>query len=71
MEKDLKLRNLLYFVTWNVWDICHKEDQIEDNLIKKNIHTAVISETIRKHRCTKETNHYTNIQSDINLKTRP
>jgi len=35
---------------WNVCSISHKDDQLEDKLIKENIYIAVISETIRKQK---------------------
>jgi hypothetical protein len=62
--------NLLNFATWNIQDICHKEDQVEDNLIKKNIHIAVMSETVRQQRCTEEINHCVQIHNSVNWKAR-
>jgi hypothetical protein len=54
----------------NVLGICHEEDQSEDNLVKKNIHIAVIAETTRKPRYSKETNHCIQVRSGVNWKTR-
>jgi hypothetical protein len=53
MDNDWNWKNLLGFVTWNVCGICHEKDQLEYKLIKKNIHTAVVSETMTKQNYTK------------------
>jgi hypothetical protein len=48
----------------------NKDDQLDDNLNKTNIQTAVISETNKKLRGTKETKNYIHIYSGITKQTR-
>jgi hypothetical protein len=65
-----KRKNLFSFTSWNVRDIWYEEYQLEDNLIKKNTHVAVLSETMSKQKYTKETSHCIHIQSGVKTNMR-
>jgi hypothetical protein len=68
MPCNWKWKNLINDTTWNIHSMCHKDDKLEDNLLKKNIRIGVISETMRKQQYTKETHHYIN-HSQVEIKT--
>ncbi|KAJ4425710.1 hypothetical protein ANN_27906 [Periplaneta americana] len=68
-DKRWKRKNIMNFATWDVHSICHKDDQLDDNLNKKKVHIAVISEPQRKLRGTKETNNYIEIYSGVRKNT--
>ena len=72
MNKDIawKKENILKFATWNVQGISHKEDQLDDILAKKGISIAVISETKKKLKGSKETQNYLQFYSGVDSKTR-
>jgi hypothetical protein len=56
-----KKENIFNFATLNVRSIHNQDDQLDDNLNKKNIQIAVIPETKRKLHGTKGTKNYMQI----------